>query len=943
MRASPFRGWFAAVLMLLLTCTALAAQGGGVSGTVMDAGTGAPVAGARVQAVDGAGAVRATSTTNAGGAFTLDVPPGSYTVVVSGTGFEPRRFPAQVGAGRATTLTARISTGSVRLDPVVISASRRAEKALNAPAAVSVVDERTVEERPAISMAEHLRAVPGVDIATTGLQSSNVVARGFNNIFSGSLHMLTDNRIAGVPSLRVNLIHFIPTTNDDISRMEVVLGPGAALYGPNTADGILHVITKSPLEGSERTFSVAGGEQSLFHATGRVSQLFGENFGVKVSGQYLRGDEWRYTDRGEANERAKFDADATGFFRRDLMRAVGVDSASAVARISRIGQRDFDVRRWSGEARADWRIPSGPTTVFSVGSSTELSGVELTGLGASQVKDWTSRYYQVRSSWNRLFAQAYVNTSDAGDTYLLRNGAPIVDQSRLAVGQLQHGFSLGAGRQNFTYGADYIYTLPRTSGTINGFYEDHDQTREFGAYLQSETALSPRLDLVLAGRVDTHSALPEPIFSPRAALVFKPTSNHSFRATFNRAFSTPSSLNQFLDLGTSLPNNQLAGLGYSLRVQGTGEEGFTFRDAAGNYQVRSPFTPGALGGPGQLLPGNAATLFPLAVGVLAAGAQAAGAPLPPSLVAYLSGLHPTAAQVGLNYLNVVSGQTGALSTLAMPDLKPIRESTSNTFEGGYKGLFGNHLLIAADGWWTRRQKFVTPLTIQTPLVLLNGPQLGAYLVPRFMADLGYSQAQAQALAAQLIGSSSAPGLATIPVGVISSPGIDANGAQLLVTYQNVDESLDFWGSDLSATALTGPWSLSLAGSYVNRNRFDTESAGLVTLNAPRWKGSLTGGYRNDTNGLSGSARLRYTDGFPVNSGVYIGTRCLDPTSTNPLIEDCVKAYTLLDLNAGYRIPGARGVSLQVDVQNALNEKYRSFPGVPNVRRMAILRLKWEGM
>ncbi|MDB4949843.1 MAG: hypothetical protein JWM27_2492 [Gemmatimonadetes bacterium] len=938
MRSHPWKGRFAAVLLALLAALPAAAQGGGISGRVLDAGTGAPVAGAHVQALDGAGLVRAGATTDAAGTFSLAVGAGSYTVAVSGAGFETRRFPAAVGAGRGAVVTARIHTGTVRLDPMVVTASKRPEKALNAPAAVEVVSERDVADRPAVSAVEHLRSMPGVDIATTGLQSSNVVARGFNNIFSGSLHMLTDNRIAGVPSLRVNLVHFIPTTDADISRMEVVLGPGAALYGPNTADGILHIITKSPLEGTERTFSVAGGERSLLHATGRVSQLFSPGFGVKVSGQYLRGDEWRYTDPGEENERVKFAGDATGFFRRDLMRAVGVDSAQAALRISRIGHRDFNVERWSGEARADWRVENGPTTVLAVGSSTEMSGVELTGLGASQVKDWTSRYFQVRSSWGRGFAQAYVNTSNSGDTYLLRNGAPIIDLSRMAVGQLQHGFALAQGRQNFTYGADYVYTLPRTSGTINGIYEDHDQTREFGAYLQSETALSPKLDLVLAGRVDTHSALPNPIFSPRAALVFKPTPNHSFRATFNRAFSTPSSLNQFLDLGTSIPNLGLAQLGYSLRVQGTGEDGFFFRQADGSYLMRSPFTPAAAGGPGTLLPADAASFWGAAVAVVAQQAAAKGTPLPASLVGYLSGLHPGAGQIGSMFLDITAATPTPrpFSELALDHVKPIRESTSNTLEGGYKGLFGSHLLLAADGWWTRRQKFVTPLLIETPLVTLNGAQIGAYLVPRFMADLGMSQAQAQALAAQL-----APGLASVPVGAISAPGVDANGAQLLVTYQNVDESLDFWGSDLSATALVGRFSLGVAGSFVNKDRFQTQSVGLVTLNAPKWKGSLTAGFRDETQGVNAEARLRYTAGFPVSSGVYVGTRCLDPSSTNPLIEDCVKAYSLVDLGLGYRIPRSRGLSLQMNVQNALNEKYRSFPGAPNIGRMAILRLKWE--
>ncbi|HST58623.1 MAG TPA: TonB-dependent receptor, partial [Longimicrobium sp.] len=562
-------------------------------------------------------------------------------------------------------------------------------------------------------------------------------------------------------------------------------------------------------------------------------------------------------------------------------------------------------------------------------------GIELTGLGASQVKDWRSSYVQARTTWKRLFAQVYLNQSDAGDTYLLRNGAPIVDRSQLLVGQIQHGLGLWGGRQNFTYGADALFTNPRTDGTINGWYENEDKTEEFGAYLQSETALSPRLDLVLAGRVDVHSALPEPVFSPRAALVFKPREGQALRIAYNRAFSTPSSLNQFLDLGSAIPNAQLAQLGYSLRIQGTGENGFRFREPGGSYQIRSPFTPAAAGGPGQLLPVNAAVGFwPAAVQVLAASAQAQGAPLPPTVIAYLMTQAPTPAQVGLSYLDLVTQQTGPLSELDLQDIDPIRESPSSTLEVGYKGLMANRLLIAADVWWSRKEDLVTPLTIQTPLVLLNGQQLGAYLVPR-LVGAGLTQTQALGIV---------NGLARVPLGVISSEDVDARGPQALVTYVNVDETIDLWGTDVSATALLGnEWELSGTVSFVNENVWDTENAGLVTLNAPRWKGGITLDYDNDDTGLFGEVRMRYNDAFPVNSGVYIGTRCLNGPDAveNPLQEDCVESFTLFDLNLGYRLPMVPGTTLNVLVNNLLDDGYRPFPGSPTMGRMLIARLKYE--
>jgi iron complex outermembrane receptor protein len=937
------------LLALLVALPAAAqAQTGAVSGTLRDQATGTGLPGIRVEAVAADGRVAGSATTGSGGSYRIaNLAPGQYALVISGPDIPVRRLDATVSAGQTARVDAQLMFGNVRLDPLVVSASKRPEKATEAPARTEVVQEQAIENRPVTTLVEHLRNVPGVDVAQTGLQSTNVVARGFNNIFSGSLHALTDNRIAGVPSLRVNYLHFIPSNSEDVARMEVVLGPGAALYGPNTANGILHIITKSPLDEQGTSASLSGGTRELFQGEFRTAHLITPDLGVKVSGLYLQAREWEYTDPAEIGERTRFACvlSATGctaaqvaaarFARTDLARAVGIDTAAAQQRIGRIGNRDFDVRRWGGEARLDWRAAPALTTVFSAGMTNAANGIELTGLGASQVQDWRSSYVQARTTWNRLFAQVYLNQSNAGNTYLLRNGAPIVDRSQLLVGQLQHGTSLWSGRQNFTYGADALFTNPRTDGTINGWYENDDQTQEYGAYLQSETAVTPRLDLVLAGRVDLHSALPEPVFSPRAALVFKPREGTALRVAYNRAFSTPSSLNQFLDLGSALPNADLAALGYSLRIQGTGENGFSFRGADGSYQIRSPFTPAGMGGPSQLLPASAAIGFwPAAVQVLAAGAAARGAPLPPALIGYLQSQAPSGAQVGLNYLDLVTRGTGTLASLELQDIDPIRESPSTTLEVGYKGLMANRLLLAADVWWSRKEDLVTPLTIQTPLVTMNPQQLGAYLVPR-LAAAGVTGAQAAAIV---------EGLARVPLGVISSAGVNAGGAQALVTYVNVDETINLWGTDVSATALLGnEFELSGTVSFVNENVWETENAGLVTLNAPRWKGGLALNYDNDDTGLFGEARMRYNDAFPVNSGVFIGTRCLNgpDDQPNPLQEDCVQGYTLFDVNLGYRLPMVRGTTVNVLVNNLMDAEYRPFPGSPTMGRMLIARVKYE--
>jgi outer membrane receptor for ferrienterochelin and colicins len=938
------RAW-SVLLFFVFFAAPVAAQSGSIAGRVTSA-TGDPIANALVRVTNASGREVANTLSGATGQYRVaSVPAGTYAVGISAVGFDDASIAAvQVTVGGTATADATLEQKAFELDPVVVSVSKETEKAVEAPQHVEVVTERDIDVRPAVTPVDHLRSTPGVDVITAGLQSTNVVVRGFNNIFSGSLHTLTDHRIAGVPSLRVNLMHFIPQTNDDLERIEVVLGPGSALYGPNTANGVLHLITKSPLTEQSTTASIAGGERSLLHATFRTAQLLGENVGVKLSGQYLRGDEWPFTDPVEVATRQQALEDPAAF-RASL--PLDVDGTPLTedqiqARIDRLAARDFDVMRYSLDARADWRVTDDFTAIFSAGRTVSGSGIELTGIGAAQVDDWAYGYYQARARWKRLFAQAYLNTSDAGDTYLLRTGAPIVDQSKVWVAQLQHGFTTWAGRQNFTYGADFIRTAPETERTINGSREEDDTYQEFGAYLQSETALSQKFDLVLAGRIDNHSELEDPVFSPRAALVFKPVEDQTFRATYNRAFSTPSSLNLFLDIDGG-PAGALGPLGFRVRAQGPGRTGFAFRDDAGElFGVRSPFAATFNQTPRDIIPISLAGIYNLQVTGLAAAAAAGGQPLPPAMVAAIRGFtaDPTFGGLTLSTLDPVTQARTALATAEIPNVPGIEESTSETFEVGYKGILGERLLLAADVWHERKTNFTSPLILQTPLVMMTPEQLVPFLVPRLTAvilagnpTVPPAQAQAQATAIAM-------NMAQIPGGVIGSPDMAAQGADLLATYVNFGE-VDLTGFDVSATALlTDQWQLGVTGSLVSDDFFRLPLAGqpdqIVALNAPKKKATATLGYRaSPTVGLNGEVRVRYTDGFPVNSADFIGTGCIEGGSG-----DCVDSYTLADLTLGYRVPQQPGLEVQLSVQNIFDTGYRSFVGVPEVGRLALLRLRY---
>ena len=137
---------------------------------------------------------------------------------------------------------------------------------------------------------------------------------------------------------------------------------------------------------------------------------------------------------------------------------------------------------------------------------------------------------------------------------------------------------------------------------------------------------------------------------------------------------------------------------------------FTFEQADGSYLMRSPFTPAGLGGPTQLLPANAATFYQAAVGVF--NAQGGCAVVGAAVCGALNSFNP--AGVTTNF--IADGASFPLAGLDLAPIAPIRETTTTTFELGYKGILQERFSVTADAWFSQIEDFVTPLTVSTPLL-----------------------------------------------------------------------------------------------------------------------------------------------------------------------------------------------------------------------------------
>jgi iron complex outermembrane receptor protein len=587
------------------------------------------------------------------------------------------------------------------------------------------------------------------------------------------------------------------------------------------------------------------------------------------------------------------------------------------------------------------------STLILNGGYNQGDQIELTGIGAAQGIDWGYYYGQARFNYKNLFVQAFVNGNNAGDTYIRRTGQLIIDKSKLYVGQIQHSLSLGE-RQRFTYGFDALLTRPNSEGSIYG-RNDKEPLNELGVYLQSESKVFSKLDLVAAARVDDNNFLKDPVFSPRAALILKPNTNNTLRLTYNRAFNTQSPLDLFLDILQStvaMPSNlRAANPAFSqflltARAQGVPHTtGYTFRYGTdGKPQMRSQFDQNP-----DYVDATVNSVWPTFRAIILGGIT------DPQQRAQLNALLPTQlSQTIPAILRQISTTEGAPPKTVTPDqvknVEPIRPTITNTIEAGYKGVIGNKLLFSVDLYSSRIKDRVAALKNEAPAAFLDAPRLlqtlGADIAARLIAS-GVPPAQAQAQAGAIV-QQLTPAIAqfaALPVGVIApeqnqdSPTKDTD---IIFTYRNFGE-VTVNGMDLSLFYnATANWAFGMNYSFVTKNGFNIfkrpnrvifrnvdNTGNDIPLNAPGNKIGLSMQYRAPQRGYDAELRGRYIEGFPQDSGVYIGE---------------VQTYTVFDFNFGYDLPFSKNTRFSINAINIFDKKHREFIGAPIMGRLILTRL-----
>ncbi|MCG8431445.1 MAG: TonB-dependent receptor [Candidatus Omnitrophica bacterium] len=436
---------------------------------------------------------------------------------------------AQVPAGGETAAVPEAATELLLFEniPTVISASKRVQPLLEAPAAISVITAEDIKHMDYTNLWDLFRRVPGVDVATIDGRAGSVAPRGLTEKFTRRNQLLIDGRSAYSPIFGGTEWDLIPILIENIERIEVIRGPNATLYGSNAVNGVINIITKDPAKTKgilmKQGIGTHGYQRSLVNLGGG-----GDKFDYRLGYAY-------HFDRGYGSRHGKDIND---------------------------DERDHTVT-W----RSTYHLTERENLELLLGSQIDkgrpinVNAKSATNLSHSRSGYAMLKYNGVVFEDQEFHLQFYHNV-------LLENrrNDPIVYvkhdvETRQYDFELQHIFNWLDQRvktiwgTGFRYNEAEIYLFDATvTGAISKPYSgDPFVDRIYRLFFSNEVALTRQWKFIFGSMFEDNS-FTGLAASPRVSLLFSPLKNHMLRLTYARAYRTPTMIEDSMDHRFSIFN-----------------------------------------------------------------------------------------------------------------------------------------------------------------------------------------------------------------------------------------------------------------------------------------------------------------------------------------------------------------------------------------------------
>ena len=518
-------------------------QSGTVTGNVTDA-EGSAIPGAHVVLIElGRG-----TATSVGGAFHIEnVPAGRHVIEISAVGFERRQLEVEVGQGMIVELNVVLEERLVESDEVVVTAVRRPQATALVPVSVSLATHADLVARNVRSLDEALRFIPGVQMAENQVTIRG--SSGFSYNVGSRVLLLVD----GMPLLgpETGGVPFEALPMPQVARIEVVKGPGSALYGSGALGGVINVITREFPDRPETSVSLYGGvHDPVRHETWRE--------------KWNEASDYRPVVGLSATHARKFGADAGGWlhvsYRKDegYLRLAADEVFQAYAKLGWDPGSRFSFRLFGGltaRERDAFLYWGGIDDVLNPGNLDLLSpGSD----GATGTNDNRSIQGSILPSVRHQISPRVFQTFRL--RYFLVQIRPIDEFGRSRP--------LEAGTSGFRFGGEWQidwapsqadYFAAGISADANAARSDFFRSGtggyvfaqpEFGSFAQYERQMTERFNVLVGLRLDAYqvdTTTTASRLSPKLNASYSVSDDIVLRASFGRGFRVPGIAERYID------------------------------------------------------------------------------------------------------------------------------------------------------------------------------------------------------------------------------------------------------------------------------------------------------------------------------------------------------------------------------------------------------------
>ena len=386
-----------------------------------------PIANAEIDVKAVEGTFNAEARTDAEGKFLIrNIPVGTYNIEITADGYESYIEPGVEIANDSTVNlnVTMIKPINVMVAMTVASASRRPERIVEAPAAITVIEEEVLEAAAASSqMPKVLQDTPGVELAQSGVFDFNVNARGFNSSLNRRILVLIDGRDPATGFLGNQEWAAISNSLDQYESVEWVRGPGSALYGANAFNGVLNITSKQPKDDLGGRFSLTAGTLDTLRVTLKYAGEFGDGWSYRVQGGDYSSNSWSVSrTANDLNPNGEFEYPGLG-----TPELVPLDN-------------DKTTSSYMG-LRVDKDFINGHVLTLEAATNTSENGVALTGIGRVQINESERPWFRVNynmPNWNFMYSWSGRDTPE-GQT-LLATGTLLYEDSVNQHGEVQANY-----------------------------------------------------------------------------------------------------------------------------------------------------------------------------------------------------------------------------------------------------------------------------------------------------------------------------------------------------------------------------------------------------------------------------------------------------------------------------------------------------------------------